>query len=105
MEENIEDNIDITRHLLEVENEAGQMLEEAEKEADSIVAAARAEAEGEFKRRYADSVAELDAKEEKDRKNILDGHGKLMDEYKQFLLSARKDLAAFNSLLEKLLYA
>ena len=45
MEENLEDNIDITRHLLEVENEAGQMVAEAEKEADSIIATARAEAE------------------------------------------------------------
>ena len=105
MEENLEDNIDITRHLLEVENEAGQMVAEAEKEADSIIATARAEAEGEFKSRYADFVKALDAKEEEARKAFRDGHDKQLDEYKRSLESKEKDSAAFNSLLEKLLYA
>lgn len=105
MEENLEDNIDITRHLLEVENEAGQMVAEAEKEADSIIAAARAEAESEFKSRYADFVKSLDAKEEESRKEFRDGHDKQLDEYKRSLESKEKDSDAFNSLLEKLLYA
>ncbi|MBQ3687063.1 MAG: hypothetical protein II932_04465 [Treponema sp.] len=105
MEENIEDNIDITRHLLEVENEAGAMVAEAEKEADSIIAAARAEADGEFKKRYADFVRGLEGKEEEARKAFLDDHNKRLDEYRQSLQTQEKDTASFNTLLEKVLYA
>ncbi len=105
MEEHIQDNIDITRHLLEVENEAGQMVAEAEKEADGIIAAARAEAEGEFKRRYAEFVQSLEAEEEEGRKGFLEGHDRQMDEYRRSLQASAKDAPAFNSLLEKLLYA
>ncbi|GEM_PF-2574648 len=105
MEENIEDNIDITRHLLEVENEAGAMVAEAEKEADSIIAAARAEADGEFKKRYADFVRGLEGKEEEARKAFLDDHNKRLDEYRQSLQAQEKDTASFNTLLEKVLYA
>ncbi|MBQ9538533.1 MAG: hypothetical protein IJU95_04625 [Treponema sp.] len=105
MEENIEDNIDITRHLLEVENEAAQMVAEAEKEADSIIAAARAEADGEFKKRYTDFVKSLESKEEESRKAFLADHDRQMDEYRQSLSSSEKDQSAFNGLLEKLLYA
>ncbi len=105
MDENIDDNIDITRHLLEVENEAGEMVAEAEKEADSIIAGARAEAEGEFKKRYTEFVKSLELKEEESRKSFLADHARQLDEYKQALSSNRKDTSSFNSLLEKLLYA
>jgi F0F1-type ATP synthase membrane subunit b/b' len=105
MEESIEDNIDITRHLLEVENEAGRMVAEAEKEGDSLIAAARAEAEGEFKTRYAEFIKGLESREEQARKDVIDGHDRMMNEYMQSLRSAKKDPVAFNSLLEKLLYA
>lgn len=105
MEENIEDNIDITRHLLEVENEAGAMVAQAEKEADSIIAAARAEADGEFKKRYAEFVEGLEVKEAESRKAFLDDHNKRIDEYRQSLQASARDAASFNSLLEKLLYA
>ena len=105
MEENIEDNIDITRHLLEVENEAGEMVAGAEKEADSIIASARADADGEFKSRYAEFVKALEVREDEQRKAVLDDHNKRLDEYRRQLQASGKDAASFNSLLEKLLYA
>ena len=105
MDENRDDEIDITRHLLEVEQEAEAVVSAAEREAEAVIASARAEAEAEFKTHYVHFVKSLESKEEEERKVCLAGHERQLEEYRESLASIRKDPASFGSLLEKLLYA
>ncbi|MBQ2315324.1 MAG: hypothetical protein II187_10555 [Treponema sp.] len=99
------DDADVIAHLLEVEREAAQMILAAQKEADAKVAEARAQAESQFKARYATLAAGIEAEETSERERIASSHKQSFEDYARSLESSRKDPEAFNALLDKLLYA
>ncbi len=101
----MEDNIDITRHLLEVESEAAGLVDEAQKKADSKISAARAEAESLFKKEYSQFIEILEKEEENKKKSFFDEHEKIIQEYKQSLENREKDSISFAALMDKLLSA
>ena len=93
------------QHLLEVEADASQLVNEAQKKADVIISEARAQAESEFKSSYAEFAEKLEADETVKREAIEKEQESVFNDYVQSLDSTPKDKESFNGLLEKLLFA
>ena len=93
------------QHRLEVEADASQLVNEAQKKADVIISEARAKAESEFKTTYAKFAEKLEANESARREAIDDEQKSVFSEYVQSLDSTPKDKESFNTLLQKLLFA
>ena len=96
---------DTIQHLLDVEHEASEVMLKAQVEADGKIAQARALAEKQFKEKYAEFAAGIDSTENLAKEKVKSQHDKELAGYKESLGSNSKDTEAFNSLLNKLLYA
>ncbi|MCR5763660.1 MAG: hypothetical protein K6G00_09805 [Treponema sp.] len=93
------------QHLLEVEADASQLVNEAQNKADVRISEARAQAETEFKKIYAEFACELESHEQAERESIDKEQEVLFNDYVQSLDSTPKDKESFNGLLEKILFA
>lgn len=99
------DEVDMIKHLLDVENESSEMLLEAQKEADSRTAAARAKAENQFKSEYTKKAEQIDCFEKSEKIKIEDDYQKNLSEYKDKLIELPKDKEAFEKAFESMLFA
>ena len=99
------EEVDIIQHLINIEKDAAQMLSDAKVQADKKIAEARFEAENSFKEKYAEVSKRLSAEEESEKKECDTSHAEVVRQYKDKLSSTAKDVKAFNSLLDELLFA
>ena len=78
---------------------------DAQKRADEKIAAARAQAESEFKTKYSAVVSEIEQKEKDTKSTIEKKHSADLESYKQNLNSSEKDYTSFNALMDKILFS
>ena len=98
------EDVDLIEHLIAIENEASEMIAEAQRKADDRLAKARAEADESFKSQFSSFSGDLAEKEVSNRKQIDSDYEHFVGEYTKTLESSKKDTDSFNSLLEKLLF-
>ena len=97
--------IDVIGHLLDVEQQAAEMLLEAQTEADRRITEARNQADVEYKAQYEKIVAEFEKNFAANVKEVEDSHSTVMANYRETIESSQIDKASFTSLLDKLLFA
>lgn len=100
-----EEEIDVIRHLLEIEKEASGVLLEAQKKADEIISDARNQADSRFHQQYSKVVEEIDAQEKAAKEKITASRLADIQAYKDSLSSTAKDQNSFNSVMDSLLFA
>ncbi|MBQ1832499.1 MAG: hypothetical protein II563_01660 [Treponema sp.] len=99
------EEMDVIQHLLEIERAASEILVKAQEEADKKIAAAKAQADSEFKEKFAAYVKESEDSAAENKALVIKQQEERLSSFKDSLSSSRKDTDGFNSLLEKLLYA
>ncbi len=98
------EEIDVIQHLIEVEKEAALVIHEAQDEADSRIAAARAKADAEFKAQYSVMYEQLEGEAKEKMANAKSAHDTAISQYKQSLESTPKNKEAFSALMDSLLF-
>lgn len=98
-----EQEVNAINHLLEVEQNAQIMTQTAQIDADKKIAAAKAEADSQFKVQYDRIVEQKESEYRNETARILEESEKKIKEYKSEILSAETDTEAFNELLNKVL--
>ncbi len=96
---------DVIGHLLDVEQQAAEMLLDAQVEADHRVEQARSAADADYKIQYEKLVSDLEKKYETKLKAVEDEHSVVMKEYKASIDNMKTDKVSFNALMDKLLFA
>lgn len=96
---------EIINHLLEVERQSSQLLDEAAQEAEKTVSSAMAQADSIFNSRYTEFSSNLEKKYLKDTEELEKECEKQLADYRQNIASVKRDVPAFNDCLEKLLFA
>jgi len=96
------EEVDIIKHLLEIEAEATQMLLDAQKKADEKITSARLQVEDQFRTEYAKISATLDSEEKQKKKALTEKKDAEIEEYKQYLNSIQKNYEAFNQAVKNL---
>ena len=97
-------NEDILGHLIQVENDAANVLFDAQVEADKRTSDARLQADAEYKSQYEALIARLEKMSAEKMAELTIEHKETFDKFKSNLLKTKKDLGAFNLLMEKLLF-
>jgi F0F1-type ATP synthase membrane subunit b/b' len=95
---------DVIDHLLSVEHEAAGLVQDAQVEADKRIAAAKAKADAEYKKKYDKIIADLESDYSKKITEVKEAHKKSSAAYKDRILATKKDTKAFNELLDSLLF-
>ena len=96
---------DVIEHLLELEQEAASLLMEAQTTADKRISEARAKADEIFKKEYSSLISSADANLAEECDKINKKHDEAFSAYKDRISNTEKDIPAFNTLLDKLLFA
>ena len=97
--------VEVISHLLEVEQAAVALTTEAQTEADKRISAARAKADAEFKAEFDKIISDNERVFEFERENISADSERSVKEFKDRIEASAKDVAAFNSYLEEILFA
>jgi len=95
---------DVINHLIDIEREAADVLFDAQEKAEAMVTAAKGQAEADFKAGYDAAVKECESNFKKNCGQISDEYKGLMQEFETKIKSAPKDISAFNSILDSLLF-
>ena len=97
--------IDAINHLLEVEKNASTLINDAAMEAERRLSQARAKYNSEYKTRYDEIAAQLEADYHNNHKTVEDKYQKDIDSYKESLAAKPQNAEAFSSLLDKLIFS
>ena len=96
--------IDAINHLLEVEKNASALINDAALEVDRRLSEARVKYNSEYKARYDQIAASLEAEYQNNHNSIAEKYQKEIDSYKESLEAKAQDYEAFSSLLDKLIF-
>lgn len=96
--------IDAINHLLEVEKNASALINDAAQEVDHRLSEARVKYNSEYKARYDQIAASLEAEYQTNHNSIAEKYQKEIDSYKESLEAKAQDYEAFSSLLDKLIF-
>ncbi|MCI7396968.1 MAG: hypothetical protein MSS56_01195 [Spirochaetia bacterium] len=98
------EEIDVIKHLLDIEREAADKLLEVQKKADEKIAEARSSADARFHERYGSIVKSLESEENSAREKISQDHLSEVEGYKDSLNGTNKNFEIFESLMDRLLF-
>ena len=96
--------IDAINHLLEVEKNASALINDAAQEVDHRLSEARVKYNSEYKARYDQIAASLEAEYQTNHNSIAEKYQKEIDSYKESLEAKAQNYEAFSSLLDKLIF-
>ncbi len=94
----------VIEHLLQVEKDASSLIDDAVREADSRIAAAKSRYNAEYKNRYDAMIGKLDSDYNAEIQNLKDSHKKLLENYEAEMRSRPRHQEEFNELLDRLLF-
>ena len=97
------DDHEILQHLLDLENEAAAMVNDAQAEADRRVTEGEKQNRANYDGVYAAEIAALDASFAESIAAVKEEYKKQLEEYHKSLKSVSLDMAAFSELAEELL--
>lgn len=95
----------IINHLLQVEKEAGELIDGAQKEADKRTAEYKARAEEEFRKAHDKAEGEMQASYTEQIEAIKKAHEEAVAAYKQSIMDVAQNRGAFNDTVASLLEA
>ena len=98
-----EKEVNTIAHLLEVEQRATELTSQAQIDADKKIAAAKAQADSEFKVQYEKIVAEFEQNYAQKTASLDDKNQEEISSYKKRISESALDVKAFNSFLESVL--
>ena len=96
--------IDAINHLLEVEKNASALINDAAQEVDRRLSEARVKYNSEYKARYDQIAAFLEAEYQTTHNSIAEKYLKEIDSYNESLAAKPHNYVAFSSLLDKLIF-
>ncbi len=100
-----EKEVNTIAHLLEVELRANELTSQAQADADKKIAAAKAQADSEFKSQYEKLVSECE-KSYLEKSAALEKHNSQeIASYKSKINASSLDKPSFNSFLDSILFA
>ena len=100
-----EKEVNTIAHLLEVELRANELTSQAQADADKKIAAAKSQADSQFKTQYEKLVTECE-NSYNEKSSALEKHNsEEIASYKSKITASTLDKQAFNSFLDKLLFA
>ena len=100
-----EKEVNTIAHLLEMEQKASELTLKAQEDADKKIAAAKAQADANFKEQYEKIVAECEKSYSEKSAQIKQKSDEEIASYKSKISASSKDKAAFNSFLDSVLFA
>lgn len=95
---------DVFDHLLDIENQAADLLLNAQTEADKRLSDARNVAEDDYKKQYEALVAELEADFHKTMERMDLEHVADIDSFQKEICNFAQDIHSFNTFLHDLLF-
>lgn len=98
-----ENEVNVISHLLEVENQASALIEDAQIESNKRVMAAKTKADEIYYSKYRDSIQILESEYNQKIKSYEAEHNAEIESYKKKILDSAKDVDAFNAFLNKTL--
>jgi vacuolar-type H+-ATPase subunit H len=99
------DDHEVLQHLLELENEAAALVNDAQAEADRRVSDGEKQNRARFDEAYANIVKTLEASYVEELAAARDNYRKQLEAYRETLEAVPLDMPAFSSLAEKFLIA
>lgn len=99
------EEIDVLKHLVEVERELSTLVFESQKKSDAIITNAKAQADEEFHKLYSVLVKEEEQIEKSSFEKINLQHNIEIQNFRESLDSLKKTESDFNSLMNSLLFA
>ena len=100
-----EKEVNTIAHLLEVELRANELTSRAQADADKKIAAAKAQADAEFKSNYEKLVTECEKSYTEKSSALAKRNSEEVASYKSKITASSLDKQAFNSYLDTLLFA
>ena len=97
--------IDAINHLLEVEKNASALINDAAQEADRHLSEARSKYNSEYKPRYDEIAARLEAEYQENHKETEEKYQKEIESFKESLAAKPQNYDAFSSLLDQLMFS
>lgn len=97
--------IDAINHLLEVEKNASALINDAAQEADRRLSEARSKHNSEYKTRYDEIAARLEAEYQENHKETEEKYQKEIESFKESLAAKPQNYDAFSSLLDRLMFS
>lgn len=101
----MEDNMDVIQHLLQIENEAAVLLEESQKQSDSLISEAKAKGEKLFQEKYSVLSQSIQESLSQQKEQVLKNHDEQLTLYKNSLENLKKDQNSFNSYLNSCFFS
>jgi hypothetical protein len=98
-----DNTIDVINHLIEQEQLAEGLLQEAQAESEKRIANARAGAEADYKAKYEQLIGGLEADYKAQTAQVERAHREKSAEYRDRLEALKTDTPSFNAYLDKLL--
>jgi len=98
------DEQDVLQHLLDLENRAAALVNDAQAEADRRLSEGEKENRARYDEVYSTEVAELEASYAQNIATVKADYSSQLEAYLESLRSISLDKAAFSSLAEKLLF-
>lgn len=90
-------------HLLEIEEQAAELLAEGHLENDRVLAEARARADADYNEKYKEIASKLEYEYNKKIESFDAEHKAVIDSYKEKISKTQKDVASFETFLQKVL--
>ncbi|MDR1389420.1 MAG: hypothetical protein LBJ31_05530 [Treponema sp.] len=95
---------DVLGHLLEVENEAAALVDEAQREADSRIKAAEEKGRAAYDESYRTMIEELETDYKKNRDAVEEEYRTMLDQYRASLESIPLDQERFAALAQSFFF-
>lgn len=94
---------DTIAHLLQVEEEAAELIREAQSQSDKEISDAKTQAQNDFESRYQSLASQMEEDFNKKIQEIDGLHKNQIEQYKSQIEQTPKDQSAFDALLKKIL--
>lgn len=101
----MENEVSVIAHLLEVEKQSSALVDEAQVEGNKRILRCKSQAEEKFYTTYHDMDHQMEVEYNKNLDSLNKEHREQIDAYKQQILAMPKDAQAFNSFMNKTLFA
>lgn len=99
-----ENEVDVIKHLLKVEAQATELVNNAQTESSSKISQAKSKADEIFKSRFSEIVKDLDSDCQNKIKTFDEEHSASIQNFKNQITQSEKDSLSFNSFLDKALF-
>jgi regulator of protease activity HflC (stomatin/prohibitin superfamily) len=100
-----EQEINVIGHLLDVEKDASVLVSDAQSEAAKRLAAARAQADIEYKKQYDQLISRLEIEYQQKTAAVTQTHADALNTYKEKAEKTVRDTVSFGKLLDSLMFS